>query len=664
MRIIHVDIISKKTTLLLSTLSLNSFLFMPVSSLNTPAQNFDLHVWKLQLPVNSNNKFSGSPAEIYPITSTYADSPYFSSGSDGAMVFYAPYNGITTTNSIHPRSELRELSSPGMSAAGYWDVTTQHTSLSAILAVNQLAMLKSGSTATVVISQIHAPSGELVRLYYPSNGALYWESSPPSGTSCPVLNGNYLYSSQGIKSSIPLNAQFSYNIQTNTTHLLVFASYGGVIYSAWTRLQSCWSGANAGMYYKAGCYCQVNNNPSSSYYGTGACQVSFYALPSPIESSTTLGAGARFPASASVGSTASPVSGQSSLLPSGAPHSAPITSTPSSRPSAIPSVHPTGIPFTTHLPSLTPSSSLVGIRPSVKPATVKPSSPTFIPTSKPISYISSSNPVSIAPVLAPGPGTSTLNPSVIPISVPSSIAITSLSPLSHPPLSPPVVVFVASTTVPTGKPSIKPQAAVGALVTPNDSNSTGAYSVTVFVSCGIASFLLVLGLFILCAYKRHTQTSDKCCGIFSDKSTVAYPISDSNELSFCDIDKSDTRKLFVSGSGIHDGFDKDKANGKVPSLRMGAIYTSTETFTGKISARFPAMMASALSKFSPRPIITSPSGKRVDEEADLEQVEPLMSGRDVMLDRGGGGTRSESIAFPVAPTFISPRARRHTVPQL
>lgn len=338
---------------------------LTVTALNDPAQNFNLTIWKLQLPVDSNNKFVGSSAQVYPITSSYTNNPYFYTNVDNnGIVFYAPYNGVTTSNSIHPRSELRQMKGPYMTlSGGYWDMYKVFTSFTATLAVNQLALLNTGNWATVVIGQIHAPSGEQVRLYYQSSGAIYWGSSPPSGTSCASINNIYLFSSTKTKSAIPLNSIFSYNIQTNTTHLLVYAKYNGVEYSSTRMFDICWTSSNVGAYYKAGCYCQVNNL-TGKYDGTGACKVSFYEVSQPILRLSSFATGPLFTSSKPITS------------PTGMPHS------------TVPSSKPT---FKTTLYTFAPTKkpTVLPTRPSKKPSrrpqTKKPSfKPTLKPTKSPL----------------------------------------------------------------------------------------------------------------------------------------------------------------------------------------------------------------------------------------------------------------------------------------
>src|SRR5205823_2339967 len=80
-----------------------------------PGGNFDLNLWKLQLPTSNGvlTAASGSVDEITPaqLEAGFTNA-YFYTGSDGSMVFWAPDNGARTGGSTHPRSELRELINP------------------------------------------------------------------------------------------------------------------------------------------------------------------------------------------------------------------------------------------------------------------------------------------------------------------------------------------------------------------------------------------------------------------------------------------------------------------------------------------------------------------------------------------------------------------------
>src|SRR5579859_6208957 len=79
-----------------------------------PGCNFDMSIWSLQLPI-------GSPGNPTTISNTQLDNgftdPYYFTGSDGAMNFFDPgVNCVTTANSTHCRSELREVNPDGSNA--------------------------------------------------------------------------------------------------------------------------------------------------------------------------------------------------------------------------------------------------------------------------------------------------------------------------------------------------------------------------------------------------------------------------------------------------------------------------------------------------------------------------------------------------------------------
>jgi hypothetical protein len=86
-----------------------------------PGSNFNLGIWQLQLPVGS----PGSPdtRSASQLEGGYTSS-YFYTDTDGAMTFWCPETGVTTPNSTHPRSELREMNASG--GAANWDIAGTH----------------------------------------------------------------------------------------------------------------------------------------------------------------------------------------------------------------------------------------------------------------------------------------------------------------------------------------------------------------------------------------------------------------------------------------------------------------------------------------------------------------------------------------------------------
>ncbi len=77
----------------------------------------DLSSWKLTLPVGSQ----GKPTEITRPRVGSGDGRWFGVTGDSGVVFRAPVNGVTTSGSHYPRSELREING-GAPAA--WSATS------------------------------------------------------------------------------------------------------------------------------------------------------------------------------------------------------------------------------------------------------------------------------------------------------------------------------------------------------------------------------------------------------------------------------------------------------------------------------------------------------------------------------------------------------------
>ena len=89
-----------------------------------------------------------------------------------------------------------------------------------------------------------------------------------------------LTDASGKPSTIPLGAQFSYVIRTNTTHLSATVTYAKVDYSAIAAIGSYW--AQAPVIVKTGAYVQATTLPGAPHPGNGTGQISIYALPPPI----------------------------------------------------------------------------------------------------------------------------------------------------------------------------------------------------------------------------------------------------------------------------------------------------------------------------------------------------------------------------------------------
>jgi len=218
-----------------------------------PGGNFDLSLWELQEPTGS----AGDPTTILPSQlegdNGYQDS-YFYTGTDGAMTFWDPENGVTTPNSNYSRSELREMTSSG--AAANWFAAGTTNTLSATVKATTVP-------SSVCVGQIHLGSGgstkPLLELFYHSNGEIEIgiEQTPAGGNEVVYDIGN-----------VPLGTEWSYKI--GLAGSTISLSINGGAARTWTA-SSTFNGY--GMYFKAGDYDQTSGTSSS----VGA-RVEFYAL--------------------------------------------------------------------------------------------------------------------------------------------------------------------------------------------------------------------------------------------------------------------------------------------------------------------------------------------------------------------------------------------------
>src|ERR1700743_519753 len=85
-----------------------------------PGSNFNMTYWELQLPIGSTGKPTTESSSA--LQNGYENFSYFFTESgDGAMVMKDPgVNCVTTPNSQHCRTELREVN-PSTGPAANWD---------------------------------------------------------------------------------------------------------------------------------------------------------------------------------------------------------------------------------------------------------------------------------------------------------------------------------------------------------------------------------------------------------------------------------------------------------------------------------------------------------------------------------------------------------------
>jgi len=169
---------------------------------NPPGSNFNMTYWELQLPIGS----TGNPTTISSseLQNGYQDPGhhyFFTESGDGAMVMKDPgVNCVTTPNSAHCRTELREVN-PSNGQAASWSPNATTNRLKATVVVT------NAGTETV-IGQIHiddsVSSKPVCELFYNSNGDLN------IGVEQTRAGGNEIRTYLG---TIPVGTQFSYEIE-------------------------------------------------------------------------------------------------------------------------------------------------------------------------------------------------------------------------------------------------------------------------------------------------------------------------------------------------------------------------------------------------------------------------------------------------------------------
>lgn len=223
-----------------------------------PSGNFNLTTWNLTLPIGPDEDPTVIPTQT--LVGPYTLAPYFTTGADGAMVFWAPVTGSTTEGSSYARSELRETDTNGQ--LYNWSVGDGTSTLSATVAVYQVP-----STGKVVIGQIHSKSAgqPLVKLMYQYDSVAKTGQIVAQLRATPTSDTN----SYVVATGVPLNTQFSYQIQVKADGSFDVLING--VSKLPLKLDSSWNSQT--LYFKAGSYVQDNSGNSSE-----GAKVSFYAL--------------------------------------------------------------------------------------------------------------------------------------------------------------------------------------------------------------------------------------------------------------------------------------------------------------------------------------------------------------------------------------------------
>lgn len=137
-----------------------------------PGGNFDLTNYSLQLPSGNNGKMQIIPAGKLAGKAGFTNQYFYTDKVDGAMTLMVPHQGVTSPNSTHCRTELREQTQG-------WRSEGNH-SLTGEVAVP----LVQERTALAQVYQASGPRKPLCLLEYLAGGQLllYVEKSPQGGS--------------------------------------------------------------------------------------------------------------------------------------------------------------------------------------------------------------------------------------------------------------------------------------------------------------------------------------------------------------------------------------------------------------------------------------------------------------------------------------------------
>ncbi|MGK5741414.1 polysaccharide lyase family 7 protein [Micromonospora sp. URMC 103] len=217
-------------------------------SCSVPADVLNLTNWKITLPTGA----SESPTEVkQPALDSFQVSPWFvTAASCQAVQFRAAVNGVTTSGSGYPRSELREMTNNGTSNASWSSTSGTHT-----LVVDEAFTALPSTKPHLVGAQIHDSSDDVTAFR---------------------LEGSSLYITNGDTTHHKLVTD---NYQLGTRFQAKFVVSGGQVKAYYNNvLQTTITKSFSGAYFKAGAYTQANCSNSSPCSSSNYGQTLIYGL--------------------------------------------------------------------------------------------------------------------------------------------------------------------------------------------------------------------------------------------------------------------------------------------------------------------------------------------------------------------------------------------------
>jgi hypothetical protein len=249
-----------------------------------PGGNFDLSHWYIQLPT-ANGVLTGTAGTVDSASTPQLvagfTNAYFYTGPDGAMTFWSPDNGATTSGSTHPRSELRELLNTNDTGVN-WTVYGSNVMTASCVVSNVPA-----DTGKVCIGQIHEPTtkpdgsasanNELTMIMFDLAGQKIYANVSLDGNLTSSFGATY-FTGTNVALGKPINytvtvvngvLTITINNVTKAWNLFSGTNFQGHIAQNWDRASS-----NT-VYFKAGSYNQTTNQCNCA---TDGAKVAFYAL--------------------------------------------------------------------------------------------------------------------------------------------------------------------------------------------------------------------------------------------------------------------------------------------------------------------------------------------------------------------------------------------------
>jgi hypothetical protein len=227
-----------------------------------PAQVLNLLNFKITMPTGVRDH----PLEVkQPGLNTYDHSLYFYV-KNRRVIFRTPVKGVTTENSDYPRTELREMKNSGKDNARWSNSSGIHT-MSGTLAITHLPAKKRQG----VVAQIHDPDDDVVMIRATQISSTHakievlWSKGKDQGT----VN-------QTIDSAYPMGKDFSYTIIASKSGIVVNYLKPGL--SEWVQKKNPKTIIKSDLYFKAGMYCQSNEEHETNDEEYAECDYASLAV--------------------------------------------------------------------------------------------------------------------------------------------------------------------------------------------------------------------------------------------------------------------------------------------------------------------------------------------------------------------------------------------------